>query len=257
MPASLEFYQFPCRSDNYGVLVHAPDTGETASIDAPDAAAVDEALTTQGWKLSHIFTTHHHADHTGGNAELKAKHGATIYGPRGEADKIPGLDQAFGENDSFEFSGHEVRVFETPGHTRGHIMYWLPDSDVAFVGDTLFALGCGRIFEGDFADMYASLEKIKKLPEQTVIYCGHEYTQANAAFSMTVDPTNPALLQRVKLIGALRADGKPTLPTTLDVELETNPFLRPNDPDIRRVLGMENATDLEVFTEIRERKNNS
>ncbi len=253
----LQFHQFPCLSDNYGVLVHSPETGETASIDAPDAEAVAHALAENGWSLSHIFTTHHHHDHTGGNLALKEKTGATIYGPKAEAAKIPGIDQALGEGDTFTFAGHEVRVLETPGHTAGHISYWIPDAKVAFVGDTLFAMGCGRLFEGTPAMMWQSLQKLIALPRDTTVYCGHEYTQSNASFSLTIEPDNAALQKRVEDVAALRAAGKPTLPTTISLELATNPFLRPQEKGIRTTLGMTDATDAEVFAEIRERKNNS
>ncbi|MGH1419699.1 MAG: hydroxyacylglutathione hydrolase [Hyphomicrobiaceae bacterium] len=254
---TLEIHQFPCRSDNYGVLAHSAETNETASIDAPDANAVLAALEDKSWSLTHVFTTHHHNDHTEGNLALKQQTGATIFGPKAEADKIPGIDQAFGDGDAFEFAGHRVHVLDTPGHTAGHISYWLPDDNVAFVGDTLFAMGCGRLFEGTPAQMWASLQKIIALPTDTTIYCGHEYTQANAAFSLTVDPNNPTLRARAKEVEALRAAGKPTLPTKLDIELETNPFLRPDDPGIRATLNMPDAANEDVFAELRERKNNS
>ncbi len=252
---NLEFHQFPCRSDNYGVLVHSTETGETASIDAPDADAVLSALKSKGWSLTHIFTTHHHQDHTEGNLALKNHSDVAIFGPKAEAAKIPGIDKEFVDGDVFDFAGHAVHVLETPGHTAGHITYWLPSDNVAFVGDTLFAMGCGRLFEGTPAQMWASLQKLIALPPETTLYCGHEYTQANAAFSLTIDPSNLALQSRARDVDALRAAGKPTLPTKLGIELETNPFLRPHDPGIRETLNMTDASNEEVFTEIRERKN--
>jgi hydroxyacylglutathione hydrolase len=253
--AALEIHQFPCLSDNFGVLVREADSGLVASIDAPEAAAVRAALAAKGWRLTHILSTHHHKDHTDGNLALKSETGCTIIGPRSEADRIPGLDRAVGEGETFAFGRHQVHVLETPGHTAGHISYWIPAAGVAFVGDTLFALGCGRVFEGTMEDMWASLSKIAALPPATRLYCGHEYTLSNARFSLTVDPGNAALQARAREVEALRAAGKPTLPTRLDLELATNPFLRVKDPAIRRNLGMESAADWQVFAELRERKN--
>jgi hydroxyacylglutathione hydrolase len=252
---SLKIHQFPCLSDNFGVLIHDPGSGLTASIDAPDAKQVAAALKEKGWQLSHILTTHHHGDHTAGNAPLKDDTGCTIIGPRGEAAKVPGIDKAVGEGDTFMFGPHEVRVLETPGHTAGHITYVIPSAGVAFVGDTLFAIGCGRIIEGNAQMMWQSLKKLMALPKETSVYCGHEYTQANAKFALTIEPENAALQKRAKEVDALRAAGKPTLPTRIGVELETNPFLRPHVPAIRKRLGMESRADWEVFGEIRERKN--
>jgi hydroxyacylglutathione hydrolase len=255
--AKLEIHQFPCLSDNFGVLIHDADAGITASIDAPDARTVADALKSRGWKLSHIFTTHHHHDHTGGNMELKRDSGCQIVGPRGEASKIPGLDAKVGEGDTVTFGSHELRVLETPGHTLGHITYWVPGASVAFVGDTLFAMGCGRVIEGDARMMWQSLQKLMDLPKETSIYCGHEYTLANAKFALTIEPENGALVRRAAEVEKLRAQGKPTLPTNIGLELETNPFLRPAVPAIRKRLGMEGNPDWQVFGEIRERKNRS
>jgi hydroxyacylglutathione hydrolase len=253
--AKLEIHQFPCLSDNFGVLVHDAGAGLTASIDAPDARTVASALKDKGWKLTHIFATHHHQDHTGGNLALKGETGCQIIGPRGEAAKIPGLDVQVAEGDRFEFGAHQVRVLETPGHTLGHITYWVPSASVAFVGDTLFAMGCGRVIEGDARMMWQSLQKLMQLPKETSIHCGHEYTLANAKFALTIEPENQALVQRAGEVEKLRAEGKPTLPTTIGIELETNPFLRPAVPAIRKRLGMEGGADWQVFGEIRERKN--
>lgn len=252
--AELEIHQFPCLSDNYGVLIHDSAAGLTAAIDAPDAGAVSQALQQKGWKLTHILNTHHHADHTGGNAALKADTGCKIVGPAGEAAKIPGLDEAVGEGDTYQFGNFEARIFETPGHTAGHISYWFPDASIAFVGDTLFALGCGRLFEGSAEMMWRSLSKIAALPPETQIYCGHEYTAANADFAMTIEPDNVALQARVVEIRTLRQNNEPTVPTTLRLELDTNPFLRPSSPEIQKRLGMEGRLDWEIFGEIRQRK---
>lgn len=255
--SELEIHQFPCLSDNYGVLIRDPATGAVASIDAPDADQVKAALAEKGWNLTHILTTHHHGDHTDGNLPLKEEFGCTIIGPRPEADRVRGIDTQVGEGDSFKFGNFEVRVFETPGHTSGHIIYWLPEAGVAFVGDTMFAMGCGRVFEGTMQQMWDSLEKITRLPPETVLYCGHEYTTANAQFALMIEPGNAALQARAKEVEALRAEGKPTLPTTLAAELETNPFIRVKSDEIRSKLGLESAADWEVFAEVRERKNNA
>ena len=255
--AKLDVHQFPCLSDNYGVLIRDAEHNLTAAIDAPDAPAVEAALGARGWKLTHILTTHHHGDHTAGNLPLKRSSGCTIIGPRAEAAKIPGLDRAVGDGDRFAFGAHEVRVLDTPGHTAGHISYWLPDDGLAFVGDTLFAMGCGRVIEGNAQMMWQSLQKLMALPPETVVYCGHEYTEANAKFALTIEPENAALQQRAKEVAALRAVGKPTLPTNMRIELETNPFLRPLVPAIQQRLGLEGRPAWEIFGAIRERKNRS
>jgi hydroxyacylglutathione hydrolase len=253
----LEVHQFPCLSDNYGVLIRDSESGEAASIDAPDAKAVTAALQEKGWRLTHILTTHHHGDHTAGNLALKAASRCTIIGPRAEAAKVPGIDKAVGEGDTFVFGGHEVRVLDTPGHTAGHVTYYIPSAGVAFVGDTLFAIGCGRVIEGNAQTMWQSLKKLMALPKETVVYCGHEYTQANARFALTIEPENAALVKRAKEVDQMRAAGKPTLPTNIAVELETNPFLRPHVPAIQRRLGLEGKPEWQIFGEIRERKNRS
>ncbi|RMF01726.1 MAG: hydroxyacylglutathione hydrolase, partial [Alphaproteobacteria bacterium] len=245
--AELEIYQFPCLSDNYGVLIHDAQNNLTASIDAPEAEAVSRALAEKGWTLTHILTTHHHHDHTGGNLALKNASGCTIVGPRAEAAKIPGIDIPLGEGERYEFGAFDVQVLDTPGHTAGHISYVIPQAGVAFVGDTLFAMGCGRLFEGDARMMWNSISKITALPAETALYCGHEYTLANAEFALSVEPGNPALQARAKEVRELRAQGKPTLPTTLALELETSPFLRVRSPEIRAKFGLEEAEDWEVF----------
>ncbi len=255
--ASLEIHLFPCLSDNYGVLIHDPENNVTASIDAPEAGAVKNALAEKGWTLTHILVTHYHADHTGGNMELKEDTGCIIVGPKNEADRVPGIDVQLGEGDSFGFGSFTAKVFDTPGHTAGHISYWFPKANVAFTGDTLFTLGCGRLFEGDAKTMWNSLSKIRALPPETVIYSGHEYTQSNADFALTVEPGNAALQARAEEVRDMRARGEPTVPTTLARELETNPFLRPDSPEIQANLGMEGRDLHEVFGEVRNRKDNA
>lgn len=252
---ALQHLQIPCLTDNYCVLLHAPETGETVAIDAPDAAAVKLALASRGWRLTHILTTHHHNDHTAGNLELKGFFGCQIWGPSAEADRIPGLDIGVDESSQLNIAGHAVRVIETPGHTLGHVSYWLPDAQIAFTGDTLFSLGCGRMFEGDAKTMWASLSKLAFLPDATAIYCGHEYTLANGRFALSVEPENAALAKRMDDVATLRAAGQPTVPTTLGVEKATNPFLRTGSASIRARLGLEGATDWQVFARLRELKN--
>lgn len=248
----LEIDLFPCRSDNFGVLLHDPVSGATASIDAPEEKPILDALARRGWTLTHILTTHHHGDHVEANPALKQRFGATIIGPKRET--IPGIDRKVDEGDVFDFAGRRVEVIATPGHTLGHICFYLPEEKLLFAADTLFALGCGRVFEGTPAQMWGSLEKLAALPDETTVYFGHEYTLSNARFAKTIDPDNAALLARVAEIEALRAAGGFTAPTTIGLEKATNPFLRAGDPAIRRHLGMETASDAEVFAEIRGRK---
>ena len=254
MPA-LKIIQIPCLTDNYCVLLHSPESGETAAIDAPQAEPVVDVLDSNGWRLNEILVTHHHGDHTAGCLPLKARYGCRVTGPDFESERIPGLSRTVNEATGFQFAGHEVRVLETPGHTLGHVSFYLPQAATVFTGDTLFALGCGRIFEGDAQGMYASLQKIAALPDKTAIYCGHEYTLANARFALSVEPENAALTQRVKEIEAKRARGEPTLPTTVGLEKATNPFLRTHSSAIRARLGLDGASDWQVFAQLRALKN--
>jgi hydroxyacylglutathione hydrolase len=251
---TLEIEQFMCRSDNFGILARDAETGVTALVDAPEERPILEAIERTGWTPTLLLITHHHADHVEANLALKERFGLTIVGPAKEADRIPGIDRQLGEGDTVRVGNQEARVIETPGHTAGHISYHFADAGIAFTADTLFALGCGRLFECKPPVMLESLRKLAALPLETVIYCGHEYTESNARFALSVDPTNSALKERAQKIEALRREGKPTLPTTLAEEMATNPFLRWHDPVIRRNLGMENASDEEVFSEIRKRK---
>lgn len=251
---TLRIEQFMCRSDNFGVLVHDGASGRTALIDAPEEAPILAAVNRTGWTLDLILTTHHHTDHVEANLALKQRFGLRIIGPEAEAAKIPGIDETVEDGSILSFGDHQVHVIQTPGHTAGHVCYHFPVARVAFTADTLFALGCGRLFEKPAAAMFASLQKLAALPADTTIYCGHEYTQANARFALSVDPDNLALKERAERIDRLRAEAKPTLPTTIAEELATNPFLRCGDSDIRRELGMENASDEEVFAELRRRK---
>jgi hydroxyacylglutathione hydrolase len=228
--ANLQIHQFTCRSDNFGVLIHDLGANVTATIDTPELAKIEAALATTGWKLTHILNTHHHGDHTEGNLALKQKYGCTVVGPKAEAAKIPGIDVQLAEGDTYRFGSHEVHVIDTPGHTAGQINFHIPSAKVAFTGDTLFSLGCGRLFEKGAEFMWPALEKLMKLPGDTMIYCGHEYTLSNAKFALTIEPENAALQKRADEVASLRAAGKPTLPVRLDLELATNPFLRPSRP---------------------------
>ena len=246
--------QFICRSDNFGVLIHDDEARVTAAIDAPEFGPIKERLDARGWTLDHILTTHRHEDHVEGNLALKKAFGCTIIAPERERDQVPGADSAVKGGDTFTFGSFEVRVIDTPGHTLGHISYWMPGAKTAFTADTLFALGCGRIFEGTPEMMWASLQKLAALPDDTVVYCGHEYTEANARFALTIEPENAALVSRAEEVSRLRAAGKATLPTTIGLEKKTNPFLRAAEPAIRARLGMETAPDAAVFAEVRRRK---
>ncbi len=248
--------QIPCLSDNYGYLVHDADSGETVSIDSPDASAILAALDEEGWTLSQIWNTHHHWDHAGGNAALKAETGCTISAPAGERDMIPGADRYVREGDTVALGAHEARVIETPGHTRGHICYVMDKYHAAFVGDTLFSLGCGRLFEGTAQQMWNSLSKLMALPDATLIHCAHEYTLDNARFALTIEPENTDLQARAKEVAALRDQGRPTVPTTLALEKRTNPFLRADSAAIRARLNAGAAEDWEVFAKIRQLKDN-
>jgi len=250
--AALEIYQFPCLSDNYGFLVHDSESGETACIDTPETAPILAALEKTGWTLTQIWNTHHHFDHAGNNEEIKRITGCTITGPAGEADKIPAIDRAVDDGDTVMLGAHEAHVLNVGGHTLGHIAFHLEGH--AFVGDSLFALGCGRVFEGTMAQMWESLQKLDALPDGTQIYCAHEYTTSNAAFAVTIDPDNEALSQRVAEISALRAANKPTVPTEIALERATNPFLRATDANVQARLNMSGAPAVDVFAEIRARK---
>ena len=253
---TLEIRQIPCLSDNYGYLIHDAATGMVAAIDTPDVNAINDVLANEEWRLTHILNTHHHWDHAGGNLALKEKWQCEIIGPRAEAARIPGLDRAVGDGDVVEFGQSTATVFDTPGHTSGHIIYYFADDEAAFVGDTIFAMGCGRLFEGTPAQMWASLSRIAALPPETKLYCAHEYTQSNAAFALTVDPHNDDLAARAREVDHLRAEGTPTVPTTVALELATNPFLRAENEALKAAIGLSGAGAVDVFAETRWRKDN-
>jgi hydroxyacylglutathione hydrolase len=249
MPAKTHL--FPCLQDNYGVLLHDPTSGSTAAIDAPEAAAVEAALKATGWKLTDILVTHHHSDHTAGIPELKQRYGCRVVAPRAEAARIADADVTVGENETVGVGGLAGRVIDTPGHTAGHISYWFGPENLAFVGDTLFSIGCGRVIEGTPEMMWQSLLKLRNLPDQTQIFCGHEYTTANIAFARSIDPNNPALAARAEEVAALRAKHKPTIPVTLGAEKAANPFLRADNPELAAALGMSGSPPAKVFAKIR------
>ncbi|WP_235829837.1 hydroxyacylglutathione hydrolase [Frigidibacter oleivorans] len=249
-----ELQTIPCLTDNYVFLLHDPASGETACVDVPDAAPVLAALRERGWRLTDILLTHHHDDHIQGVPELVAATGARVTGAAADAHRLPPLDRAVTPGERFTLCGTEARVIDVSGHTVGHVAYHLPGPALAFTGDSLMALGCGRLFEGTGPMMWDSLCRLRALPPETQICSGHEYTQSNARFALTIEPENPALISRVAAIGAARAEGRPTVPSMLGDELETNPFLRADLRQVKSALAMADAADAEVFGAIRARK---
>jgi hydroxyacylglutathione hydrolase len=250
----MQIEQLPVLRDNYVYLLHDPGTGACAAVDPSEAAPVLAALDRNGWRLSHILNTHHHHDHTGGNLELKRATACTIIGYQRDAARLPGLDTGVIEGDEVVFGNQVAEVFEIPGHTFGHIAFWFADARALFCGDTLFSLGCGRLFEGTPEMMWSSLSKLRELPSDTRVYCGHEYTENNARFATSIDPHNPALRRRAAHVLGLRRAGKPTVPSLLGEERAANPFLRADDPALQQAVGLTGADPVAVFAEIRRRK---
>jgi hydroxyacylglutathione hydrolase len=250
----LEIVVFPMLSDNYGFLIHDSVSGSTAVVDPAEAAATLAACAQQGWRLSHVLNTHHHGDHVGGNLELKAKTGCTIIGPAYDRARIPGLDVAVDEASGADFAGRHAQVFFVPGHTRGHIAYWFAGDRALFCGDTLFSIGCGRLFEGTPAQMWSSLLKLRALPDDTRIYCAHEYTQSNCRFAVTAEPENAKLMAHVAEVAAARTAGRFTIPSILNVEKACNPFLRADQPTLRKRFGGPGMSDADVLGAIRAAK---
>ncbi len=250
----LQLVTVPCRTDNYAFLLHDDGSGETALADAPEAAPIIEELDRRGWRLTEIWITHHHDDHVDGVEDLRDRYGARVTGAEADAKRLPPLDRTVADGETFDFAGHDVHVIDVSGHTVGHIAFHVPDAKAAFTGDSLMALGCGRLFEGTAPQMWQSLSKLADLPPETQICSGHEYTQANARFAKTIEPENEALMSRVREIDAARAEGRPTVPSALETELETNPFLRAGLPEVQEALGMSGHAPSEVFAEIRARK---
>lgn len=254
MVQHLEIRQFACLDDNYGYLVHVQGTDITAAIDTPDAAAIAAELDKHGWHLTHILNTHWHPDHAGGNEALKKRYGAVVVAPADAERRIADVDIFVEDGGHVALGEVQASVLALPGHTTDHIAYWFKEAAVAFVGDVLFPLGCGRLFEGTPAQMHNSLQRLAALPEHTVIYSAHEYTAANARFAVTVEPENADLAARVEKIRRLREQDMPTVPTTIGEELRTNPFLRTASPAIRQRLGMEDGDDVAILAEVRSRK---
>lgn len=251
---TLDIHQIPVLNDNYVYLVREPESGCVAVVDPAVVGPVLNEAKKLGWSITHILNTHHHGDHTGGNLEIKEKTGCTIVGPGPDRDRIPGIDIEVNDGDTFAFGNASAKVFFVPGHTRGHIAYWFWDSDALFCGDTLFSIGCGRVFEGTMDQMWTSLSRLRALPSETRIYCAHEYTQSNINFAISVDPNNRALRAREKEVRQKRKRGEPTVPSRLGEEVAANPFLRADQDDLQQALGMAGATPVEVFTEVRQRK---
>ncbi|HEV7478770.1 MAG TPA: hydroxyacylglutathione hydrolase [Roseiarcus sp.] len=252
---TISIHQYLCLTDNYGVLVHDSTAGATACVDVPEAGPTLAALAERGWNLTDILITHHHADHIQGVPDVRAKFpNAKVWGPAKDASRIPFLDHQVKEGDTAQVGSLAAKVIETPGHTLGHIAYHFEKDDVAFCGDTLFSLGCGRVFEAPLAVMWSSLAKLAALPGETQIYCGHEYTQTNGRFALNIEPGNPVLKARIEEIARLRAAGRPTVPTTIAAELAANPFLRVEEPAIQTAVGMGGAEPAAVFGELRTRK---
>lgn len=251
---ALDVILLPALKDNYIYLLRETATGTVAVVDPAEAGTVRSALDARGWGLDMILNTHHHHDHIAGNAELKARYGATIVGPASETGRIPDMDRTVSEGDTVEVGAEVARVMETPGHTTGHIAFVFDGAQALFCGDTLFSLGCGRMFEGTPEQMWASLEKLRALPDAMRIYCGHEYTQSNARFALSIDPDNPALAAKAEAVDAARGAGEPTIPSDLGSEKQANPFLRADDPALAAAVGRAGDGPAAVFAEIRRRK---
>ncbi|XP_030528060.1 hydroxyacylglutathione hydrolase 2, mitochondrial isoform X2 [Rhodamnia argentea] len=257
MSSSVQIELIPCLKDNFAYLLHDVDTGTVGVVDPSESRPIIDALSRKNRNLTYILNTHHHYDHTGGNEELKARYGAKVIGSGIDRDRIPGIDIALNDGDKWMFAGHEVLVIETPGHTRGHISFYFPGSGVIFTGDTLFSLSCGKLFEGTPEQMLSSLEKIMALPDDTNIYCGHEYTLSNSKFALSIEPNNEALKNYAAQVAHLRSKGIATIPTTLKMEKMCNPFLRTSSMEIRQSLSIPAAADdVEALRVIRQAKDN-
>ena len=251
---ALEIITVPCRTDNYAFLLHNAETGQTAVVDAPEVPAIEAALKTRGWELSDILITHHHDDHIAGVDALRARFGARVIGAAADAYRLPKLDLALTEGEVVVVCGEAASVIDVSGHTLGHIAFYFAASHAAFTADSLMALGCGRLSEGTAAQMWASMQKLRALPADTLICSGHEYTANNARFAMTIEPGNPDLVARVAAITAARAQGRFTVPSLLALEQQTNPYLRADVPALAAAIGMTGADPADIFAEVRRRK---
>jgi len=252
-----EICTFACLADNFGYLIHDHETKATASIDAPEAGPVIAALEREGWQLSDILITHHHHDHVGGVAELKQKYSCRVVAPHDKSTKIANVDVRAGHGDVVKVGNLLARVLETPGHTLDHVSYVFDGEKALFAADTLFSIGCGRVLEGTYPMMWDSLLKLRALPDDFKLYCGHEYTASNVKFALTVEPDNAALQARAEEVARLRAANKPTIPVSLGEEKKANVFLRADEPSVAQKLHMKGASPVDVFRELRERKNKS
>lgn len=250
-----EIRLFPCLSDNFGYLIHDPVTKATASVDAPEAGPIIKALQREGWTLTDILVTHHHADHVGGIAELKQKYNCRVVAPHDKSAAIPLVDERVKDGDTVKVGSLTARVLETPGHTLDHVSYMFDADHALFCADTLFSIGCGRVFEGTYPMMWESLLKLRALPNDTRVYCGHEYTASNVKFALAIEPNNPALKARAEEVTKLRAANQPTVPTLIRDEKEANVFLRADVPAVAAAVGLAGKSPAEVFGELRERKN--
>jgi hydroxyacylglutathione hydrolase len=252
-----EIRLFPCLTDNFGYLIHDPETGATASIDAPEAGPIIRALEREGWTLTDILITHHHHDHVGGVAELKKKYDCRVVAPHDKTAAIAGVDLRTAQGAVVKVGNLLARVLETPGHTLDHVSYVFDNEKALFAADTLFSIGCGRVFEGTYPMMWESLLKLRALPDDFKLYCGHEYTSANVKFALTIEPENAALKARAEEVRRLRAENKPTVPTLLGEEKKANVFLRADEPSVAASVRTKGRSAAEVFGELRERKNKS
>ncbi len=255
MPA-LTIEQIPVLGDNFIYLIHDSESGETSVVDPAVSGPVFDVLARRAWSLSQILNTHHHHDHTGGNMELKESTGCTIIGAGVDAARIPGIDVRVSEGDSVKIGSHQGKVFDVPGHTSGHIAYWFEQDQALFSGDTLFSMGCGRLFEGTAKQMWTSLLKLRALPDKTMVYCAHEYTSANADFALSIEPSNADLKRRAAEVKTLRKQSKPTVPSNLGEEKRVNPFLRADNDDLLEAAGLIGQDAIPAFAEIRRRKDN-
>ena len=252
--SAVELVVVPCLADNYAFLIHNDETGETALVDAPQAGPIKAELDARGWALTDLLITHHHNDHIDGVAALRGN--ARVIGAAADAHRLPDLDLSVADGDQITLCGQPAEVMDVSGHTIGHIAFHMPDAGLAFTADSLMALGCGRLFEGTPAQMWRSMQKLRALPDETLICSGHEYTAANARFAATLEPDNPDLISRVTGISAARAADKPTVPSTLTEEKRTNPFLRADLPEFKATIGMSDASPVDVFAYVRAQKDN-